>query len=327
MKLPLSEVLLGQNGDSVCALLHPLGTGLEAEELAEGDQSEDEDGSGGSAAPEEDILEEKKLGGGKPLPGLANLNFMPGGSLLGGSSEKDKKKKAEKEKEKKQKEKEKEVDKDIYRTPADDLATINLMVDSVEVLRILTQSLSPSSLEMLRWEIEQTPIDDQVVDERVSVLEFMETEVVFAEFLRFFFLLAELSTRRDSKFCRGLTMQTRLDTYIRGMLLTHLQSGTRYTPPEAPASALPTGKPEPNIKLHKAEDPADEADEEEQVDEAAKVEKQEDEEKVEEPLPVVDEAQGEISWRGYDFGNPRVECLRAPRRWPADYDQDVAGWN
>jgi len=302
---------------------------LEAEELAEGDQSEDEDGSGGSAAPEEDILEEKKLGGGKPLPGLANLSFMPAGSLLGGSSEKEKKKKAEKEKEKKQKEKEKEVEKDIYRTPADDLATINLMVDAMEVLRILTQSLSPSSLEMLRWEVEQTPDDDQVVDDRVSVLEFMETEVVFAEFLRFFFLLAELSTRRDSKFCRGLTMQTRLDTYLRGMLLTHLQSGTRYMPPEAPASAPPAGKPEPNIKLPKAEDQVDEADqEEEQVDEAAKAEKPEEEEKVEESLPVVDEAQGEIKcWRGYDFGNPRVECLRAPRRWPAGYEQDVAGWN
>eukprot|EP00441_Pelagodinium_beii_P016259 CAMPEP_0197658096 /NCGR_PEP_ID=MMETSP1338-20131121/45026_1 /TAXON_ID=43686 ORGANISM="Pelagodinium beii, Strain RCC1491" /NCGR_SAMPLE_ID=MMETSP1338 /ASSEMBLY_ACC=CAM_ASM_000754 /LENGTH=1144 /DNA_ID=CAMNT_0043234607 /DNA_START=73 /DNA_END=3508 /DNA_ORIENTATION=+ len=297
LKLPLHEVLLGQNGDAINVLLSPLGTGLEAEELAEGDQSEDEDGSGGSAAPEEDILEEKKLGGGKPLPGLANLSFMPAASLLGGGSKKEEEKKKKAEKEKKQKEKEKETEKDIYRTPADDLAQINLMVEALDVLRMLSQSLSPSSLEMLRWEIEPTPPpDDDAVDTRVSVLEFMETEVVFAEFLRFFFLLAELTTRRDSKFCRGLTIQTRFDTYMRGMLLTHLQAGTRYMPPEAPAPVPPAP-----VKAETAKPKVDDEDAEDQ-EEAPAVDEEKPEEEEEEPPPVVEEVKIEPPkfWRGLD---------------------------
>eukprot|EP00931_Biecheleriopsis_adriatica_P026363 TRINITY_DN16053_c1_g1_i1.p1 TRINITY_DN16053_c1_g1~~TRINITY_DN16053_c1_g1_i1.p1 ORF type:complete len:1165 (-),score=300.95 TRINITY_DN16053_c1_g1_i1:47-3541(-) len=343
-QIPLSEVLAGSTGDSISNLLCPLGTGLLAEELAEEDnQSEDEEGSGGSAAPEEDILEDKKLGG-KALPGLAKLNFMPTGSLLGpqtgsltSSKGDDKKKKAEKETTSK-KGKEKEEKQEVVRTPADDLACINLMVDAMDVLRILAQTLSPSSLELLHWELE-ADLEGSLVDDRISILEFMEAELVFAEFMRFVFLLAELTTRRDSKFCRSTPMTTRLNLFIRSMVLAHLQSGSVYSPPE-PLEVAPPRLGEKGAEAKDKAKPAAEAKAQTEAAEAAEAaetgsknaeegadatgeDKKEEEAQAPPPAPPSEP----VHWLGFDDGDARLENLRVSRRWPAGYEQEVASWN
>ena len=51
---PLVEVMAGSEGDPVNNLLGPLGTGLSQEAVEEEILSEDEEGSNGSVAPEED---------------------------------------------------------------------------------------------------------------------------------------------------------------------------------------------------------------------------------------------------------------------------------
>lgn len=322
----LSDVL--RVSEPINNLLKPLGAGLAAEELAEqeGEQSEDEEGSGGSAAPEDDIVPDKSLGvgAGKQLPGLAKLNFMPQGSLLSPTkTADDKKKKAEKENKLKEK-----AETEVVRTPADDIACINLMLDTMDVVRILSQALSPASLDNFRWELVQSDEDTPPVDERVTILDFMETEVTFSEFARCIFLLAELTTRRDSKFCRSLSLQERLDTWMKCVFLAHLQGGSRYFPPgtsgdkSAKAAEQKAAEPPPEAKAAsseaaEADPPADsavEAGQEEASQEAPKAE----------PPPPTPEPE---HWRGFESPDALTENLRVPRRWAAGYDQEIAAWN
>eukprot|EP00930_Biecheleria_cincta_P095731 TRINITY_DN87667_c0_g1_i1.p1 TRINITY_DN87667_c0_g1~~TRINITY_DN87667_c0_g1_i1.p1 ORF type:complete len:1103 (+),score=193.86 TRINITY_DN87667_c0_g1_i1:74-3382(+) len=326
----LSEVLRGS--EPVNKLLQPLGAGLAAEELAEqeGEQSEDEEGSGGSAAPEDDIVPDKPLvSGGKQLPGLAKLSFMPQGSLLGGPSKSaadDKKKKAEKDKKLKEKEAE------VVRTAADDMACINLMLDTMDVIRILSQTLSPSGLDNFRWDLESSSEDPPPVDERVTILDFMETEVTFAEFTRCIFLLAELTTRRDSKFCRSLPLQERLETWMKSVFLSHLQGGTRYVPPGSAPSPL-SG---PGDKSAKPAEPPPEA--KAAVTEAADADAGADaaaeggQEEASQEVPKATQAPpppppDPEHWRGFDSPDALAENLRVPRRWAAGYEQEIAAWN
>lgn len=271
---PLTEVLSGSEGDAVNNLLNPLGSGLSQEEPPEEENpSEDDEGSGGSAAPEED-----EDVGTKQLPGLS-ISFMPKGSLLGGSAKDEKKRK---DKEKKDKKEEKEV-----RTPAEDLGCINLMVDVVEVLRILAQVFSPAVMETLHWEPDNFK-EASGLDENVSILEFMETEVTFAEFMRLLFLLAEFTTRRDYKFCRSVSLTTRLDVFLKNVI-SFCQKGGRYAPPDTSASAGGESRKRPEAKAEEA------------------------------PAP---DAISEEQWLGFDVEGE--SC--ALRRWPEGYENEVADW-
>eukprot|EP00439_Symbiodinium_sp_Y106_P007655 s5214_g1.t1 len=274
---PLTEVLSGSEGDAVNNLLNPLGSGLSQEEPPEEENpSEDDEGSGGSAAPEED-----EDVGSKQLPGLS-ISFMPKGSLLGGSAKDEKKRK---DKEKKDKKEEKEV-----RTPAEDLGCINLMVDVVEVLRILAQVFSPPVMETLHWELDNLK-EASGLDENVSILEFMETEVTFAEFMRLLFLMAEFTTRRDYKFCRSVSLTTRLDVFLKNVI-TFCQKGGKYVPPDTSASAA--GESRKSV-ASRPEAKAEEA-----------------------PAPATSEEQ----WLGFD--DEGESC--ALRRWPEGYENEVADW-
>lgn len=294
---PLCEVLSGSEGDPVNNLLGPVGSGLSQEEPVEEEiVSEDDEGSGGSVAPEED--EDRKQ-----LPGLS-ISFMPKGSLLGvppPNTKEESKPKRKGDKDKKDKKEEKEV-----RTPAEDLACINLTIDAIDALRIMAQVLAPSSLEMLRWHSGQDGAEVHEIDEHVSILEFVESEVVFAEFLRFWFLMAELTTRRDYKFCRGISLTSRLDLFLR-TVISHCQIGNRYMPPD-------TSPPVVSEKPEKAK-PRNSLRPETVVEEAPEI-------------PGLPETKVDIEkkvqpehWMGFDGDD-----TYAPRRWPDGYDVQVADW-
>ncbi|CAE7665728.1 unnamed protein product [Symbiodinium pilosum] len=275
----------------------PLGSGLSQEEPPEEEnpseerllEHDDDEGSGGSAAPEED-----EDVGTKQLPGLS-ISFMPKGSLLGGSAKDEKKRK---DKDKKDKKEEKEV-----RTPAEDLACINLMIDIVEVLRILSQVFSPSVMETLHWELDNMK-EVNGLDENMSILEFMETEVVFAEFMRLLFLMAELTTRRDYKFCRSVSLTTRLDVFLKNVI-SFCQRGGKYLPPET--SAPTTGESRKNSSRPdaRAEDP--------QPDAAQGPGGPGSSERKEEEAG---------QWLGFDVEGDSY----APRRWPDGYEDEVEDW-
>ncbi|CAJ1378162.1 unnamed protein product [Effrenium voratum] len=293
---PLLEVLSGSEGDSVNNLLGPIGSGLSQEPVEEENQSEDDEGSGGNSAPEE---EEDRP---KQLPGLS-ISFMPKGSLLGGGTDtnpKEESRKRKSDKDKKDKKEEKEV-----RTPAEDLATINLTIDAIDVIRILAQVLSPASLDLLRWQSEKDEEKQEVTafDEHVSILEFVESEVVFAEFMRFLFLMAELTTRRDYKFCRSVSLTTRLDLFLRNVIF-HCQARSRYLPPDPPGDK--SRNPLPRMEVVKSD-----RSEAESPQEAT-------------PLGLLElhkaDATEEV-WTGYSCCDDN-----APRRWLEGYDAQVAEW-
>jgi len=294
---PLSEVLSGSEGDPVNNLLGPVGSGLSQEEPVEEEiVSEDDEGSGGSVAPEED--EERKQ-----LPGLS-ISFMPKGSLLGvppppANTKEESKPKKKGDKDKKDKKEEKEV-----RTPAEDLACINLTIDAIDALRILAQVLAPSSLEMLQWQSGQD-VEAPEIDEHVSILEFVESEIVFAEFLRFWFLMAELTTRRDYKFCRGISLTSRLDLFLR-TVISHCQVGQRYIPPDPSAYAV-SEKPE------KARPRGSRG--QETVIEAPEIPG------LPEMRVETEKVPQEEHWMGLDGDD-----TYALRRWPDGYDVQVADW-
>lgn len=296
---PLVEVLSGAEGDAVNNLLGPIGSGLAQEEPVEEENvSEDDEGSGGSVAPEEDEDRNK-------LPGLS-ISLMPKGSLLGGPPAKEESKPKRKgDKEKKDKKEEKEL-----RTPAEDLACINLTIDAIDALRIFSQVLAPSSLELLQWHAEQDGAKEAPeLDERVSILEFVESEIVFAEFLRFMFLMGELTTRRDFRFCRSISLTARLDLFLR-TVISHCQIGSRYAPPEPSPLAISEKE-----RAEKAKPRSSGCLPETVMEE------------IPPEIPGLPELQPEPKeekpehWIGYDG-----DASSAPRRWPEGYDQEVADW-
>jgi len=298
---PLAEVLSGSEGDPVNNLLGPVGSGLAQEEPVEEENvSEDDEGSGGSVAPEDD--EDRKQ-----LPGLS-ISFMPKGSLLGvppPPPKEESKSKRKGDKDKKDKKEEKEV-----RTPAEDMAQINLTIDAIDALRIMTQVLTPSSLELLQWHSEQdgaTEVPNNEIDEHVTILEFVESEIVFAEFLRFWFLMAELTTRRDYKFCRSIPLTTRLDLFLR-TVISYCQLGHRYVVPD-PNPYVVSEKPEKGPKPRNSfrQGVIEEAPEIPGVPEI--------------PVEIPEKVPAPERWMGFDGDD---SC--APRRWPEGYDVQVADW-
>eukprot|EP00933_Yihiella_yeosuensis_P016347 TRINITY_DN14002_c0_g1_i1.p1 TRINITY_DN14002_c0_g1~~TRINITY_DN14002_c0_g1_i1.p1 ORF type:complete len:1185 (+),score=271.31 TRINITY_DN14002_c0_g1_i1:52-3606(+) len=366
--LPLAQVLTTDN--NFCSYAGCTGIfGLVPEYVEDkgddGDVSEDDDGSGGSPAPEEDIPEDKKLNLGAGLSNIGNnfasqlsggiaqarlpgMNFMPTGSLLSVStSDKDSKAKKRLTTDKGIRGKEKESAKDAAAVVAGELSAMDLAVNAVDVLTIICQSYSPASLETLRWEIIGTDVDEweeakpPIVDERITILEFLETELVFAEFLRTLFLIADLTTKRDIKWARGVTIAYRVEGFLRHIVAGHLQHGTCYVPKEEVPPVDTKGKKDkkPIMEL----DEEDEDDEPEQKKSADGDDAAEDTgEPAAPPAEVVEEVPSEEAkppsprpelplkpqyWRGFDDScDARFECAAASRRWPSGYEQEVEEW-
>lgn len=192
-----------------------------------------------------------------------------------------------------------------------ELRQCDFTASSVEALRWMAEVLSPSCLRMIRWEVGWA--DAGPSNEQVSALDYAETELVFAEFLRLLVQVADHGTRRHVELCEKLSLAKRFDAFLREVFLPALT--VPYKPPHVRAEAK-AGKDETGAYGE------GEADQEECDDEDGNsVDPKE--------LP-----QPEL-WAGFDGRHPAPRAAAAvaavvaavvPRHWPASHEQEVGAW-
>lgn len=220
---------------------------------------------------------------------------------------------------------------------AADFAPVDHGVTTLEVLQLLSEVLSPAALLQISWETKAGFIaeplswhqdDAQPISENLSVLEYAETEIVFAEFVRLLVRMADLGTRTDPNLCKRFSFADRVEGFLRFVFLPSMR--TPYTAPApVPAAAAGTRKMSSSSDGAKSKQGdlgqgaggAESAKSPEEAAEGADVTQDCDAEK----LPVQDAPPPEPKlWRGYEFTGP--PGADTPRRWPKSYDAEVMDW-
>jgi len=197
----------------------------------------------------------------------------------------------------------------------------------LDVLRIVAETMSDCSTSKIHQLLSP---DDNPKDEFVSLIEFLEMELVFVEFKRFWLRLVDTRTQTDPELHRSIPLHYRFKGFMKHIFTPSMT--TPYAPPkteeeeavlaeEAPADetpkeeeppADPKAKPDPKSKA-KAKTPD------------VEVEEGEGEEAMEEvpedlPPPIIN------FWRGFDEGRLEVESRDVPRVWAVGYEDSVAAW-
>lgn len=315
--IPLAEALASDDNLSSSNVPGPAGLCAVVEEVQEetGEGSEEEEGSGASGLQDDEMSE----AGRRPLLGISKLNFFPPSSLLGKSEDKEsKKKKSAADKASKAKEKE-QSPRDSAASLAAEFSLMDLTSSPVEILRVLAQVLPPASLSTLQWTLPDMSNSPKQPEEShpealTTLLEYMETELVFAEFLRLMVLLAEHTTKKYAKWCENIPQNKRLESFLHHVL-GHLANDTRQFPNEqalfarllAKESQATENPPRRNSRGSTiAEEPAEVA--------------------TDLNGPAVAESDTPSLWLGFDGFDARASALRAPRRWPIDYQQAILDW-
>lgn len=145
----------------------------------------------------------------------------------------------------------------------DEIRKLDFRCDVMQVLRILIEVLSPSSLGKIRAQVPSSETDPDLV----SLLEYAEMEIVYFEFCRFLLRLVECKTEEVSKLDHT-PVHEQLDAFLR--LIFFPSFSTPYSGPEVEAPA----------QEEKGEEEPAEAEEEEDD------EKGDDDEEAEEPEQV-----------------------------------------
>jgi len=200
---------------------------------------------------------------------------------------------------------------------AADLAQCDLSVTALRVLKLVAEVLSPGALEELRWEL--NPERFRPGDESISLLEYVEMELVFPEFIRLLLQLADLGTFRDAALCERLSFPRRFEGFLRHVFLPSLEAP--YAPPEpqptrhsdASAEAAPTPGDTASAAGQEVPDNGSQVPDGAQGTEA-------------DPIEAIAPPQTLELWRGFDGGAATVELAQAPRRWPEGYEQEVSRW-
>merc|ERR1719352_1042812 len=94
-------------------------------------------------------------------------------------------------------------------------------------LRVILETYSPGGAKQLYWHLDPTRVS--AMDENITLLEFCETELVFAEFVRLLVRLADIGTRRDLNLCDKLGASQRLEGFFKYIFMPALR--TPYVPP------------------------------------------------------------------------------------------------
>merc|ERR1719160_1914714 len=114
-------------------------------------------------------------------------------------------------------------------TTPDAVMECNFCVTAFEVLKILTEVLSPASVGKLRVMLKKD--SNYTKEELVGLIEYTETELIYVEFLRLLLRMAETKTRYHTKLCEKLELDQRLFGFLRHVFLPAL--ATPYAPPTA----------------------------------------------------------------------------------------------
>lgn len=178
-----------------------------------------------------------------------------------------------------------------------DFADTDLQATVPDVLRIASDVLSPEYRERLRW---QWTAEEDLVGERVSLLEYTEAELTYVEFVRLLVYIADNVTVRSISVAQRASPARRIDAYLRSIFLPALRKP--YVPPEKPATPARSPPPE------SAETP----------DGGAGVAESQEEEP---PVPVE-------FWRGFVHGRDQAAVTRKARRiWPENFHAELMAWS
>lgn len=241
-------------------------------------------------------------------------------------------------------------------TKLTDVLQCDFRITALEALRIVAEVWSPQSRARLCWELQR---DEQSKDERIPVLDYIETELTYFEFTRFFLRMAEVCSQ-DTGFDGDFVLHRRLEGFLHYVLMPSLK--VPYVPPEwardadqqeptaaarvteseprpltssAPLTILqPSDKDRaPSKKGAKAErsgtaatsstaNAQDEASNKmgfDNVTGGSLARQLGEKETVAPILP-------DVFWRGFDDVDKEMGSLRAPRVWPHDYEHEVLDW-
>mmetsp|Transcript_53786 Transcript_53786/g.149248 ORF Transcript_53786/g.149248 Transcript_53786/m.149248 type:complete len:1067 (-) Transcript_53786:248-3448(-) len=321
----------------------------------DGNLSADENGSAASNSPEQDGIDEEKApppkkdkdlmsafeskvdpfdasapfdSKGPPFGvGASRLSFMPKSSLLnsddGNVVPDDVRAVPSSTQPKRRKTKYQEAKQATAEGPAvprpDDFARCDVRITPLVLLRSAAEAMSPGSFESVHWEV--NPEQFQLSDESVSLLEFVETEVVFSEFVRILVHLVDHGTLKDATLCARLPLPKRFDGFLRYVLFPALEMP--YTPPEMPPTMhrSDTSHDPAHTDLETASATGQEVtDSASQVLDGAQGTEADPAEAVPPPPATVD------LWHGFEEGATMTSLSRAPRRWPKGYEQQVLKW-
>jgi hypothetical protein len=112
-----------------------------------------------------------------------------------------------------------------------DFAKRDCSVSALQVLKLVAEVMSPEALQLVRWQLHPSDGQSSGKDSCLPILEYLESELVFAEFVRLFLQLADLVTHRDADLCTRLSLPKRFEGYLRYVLFPAFRN--RYKPPEA----------------------------------------------------------------------------------------------
>lgn len=188
------------------------------------------------------------------------------------------------------------------------LKACDFSLTAIQVLRLIVQVLAPTSLGKLRWLIDVMECGQG--DERISMLEYLETELIYAEFLRVLVLMTEFGTRKHQELREQLTPARRFEAFLQAVFLPALKEPYKFEPPAPPtptADAPAEQPPEEGAEGAAAAEPEAAAAEPEEGAEAAEGEEEPKEQ------PPID------PWYGFDGGEEFTACGRA---WPEGYDEE-----
>mmetsp|Transcript_106233 Transcript_106233/g.298759 ORF Transcript_106233/g.298759 Transcript_106233/m.298759 type:complete len:1017 (-) Transcript_106233:111-3161(-) len=200
----------------------------------------------------------------------------------------------------------------------DDLAARDLRVRLQEVLRVVSSTATPTSVENIR--VRLNPDAETPCDEYVSLLEYAEAELIYAEFERLFVCLADLVLGQCQDYIARLPLTTKVESFLRYVFVPALKTPFKPPPPTPPSDI----QLEPT-KEEEADAPEAGTGPTETVDPAANPEEEGDEEEapLPEPAPKAEPLQ---LWRGFDGPGAAAEAFLTPRSWPRGYEQAVRDW-
>jgi len=206
------------------------------------------------------------------------------------------------------------------RATKEDFAQQDVRCNIEELLRIVTGVLSPASVANIQMQLDPDDCTPNV--EHVTLLEYLETELIYAEFERILVCLADRSLPLEKR--ESLVPARVLEGFLQFVFLPALSCP--YAPPK-PVDASPTLEPqesETGAANPEAAATAEAAAEDASGDAAAAAGE-------EQPAEAAEEATSENFldlWHGFDGGShwARAEANQAPRTWVGGYELTVSDW-
>merc|ERR1719199_250491 len=111
-----------------------------------------------------------------------------------------------------------------------DFAHCDFAITPLQALRLILEVASPGSVKALYWHLD--PAKVAINHESIGLLEFMESELIFTEFVRLLIRMSDLGTRKDIPLCERLTPVARCEGFFRHVFFPALR-----TPYESPTPA------------------------------------------------------------------------------------------